>query len=130
MSISVNNNSNAAALTALQNLNNTQTELTQTEAIVSSTLAVNGAKDNPSLWSIAQSQTLQVNGLDAVTQSLSRATSVTDMATAAGQNVLNLLNKLKQDAISASEPSLDAGSRAAYNSDFKNLLGQISSTIS
>ena len=127
MSINVNNN--AAALNALQNLANTQTRLTQSEGIVSSGLAVGSAKDNPALWSIAQGQTLEINGLDAVTQSLGRATSVADMAAAAGQNVLNLLNRLKQDALSATEPSLDAPSRQAYNSDFKSLLTQITNTI-
>ncbi len=128
MSISVNN-TNAAALNALQNLANTQTQLTQSEGIVSSGLAVGSAKDNPALWSIAQGQTLEINGLDAVTQSLGRATSVADMATASGQNVLNLLNRLKQDALSATEPALDASSRQAYNSDFKSLLTQITNTI-
>ena len=129
MSISVNNSNNAAALTALQNLANNQAELTQSESIVSSGLSISGARDNPALWSIAQGQTLEINGLDAVTQSLGRATSVSDMASAAGQNVLDLLNRLKQDALSASEPSLDASSRQAFNSDFRGLLGQITNTL-
>ena len=129
MAISVNNN-NAAALIALQNLANTQDQLTDAQSITSSGLAVSQAQDDPALWSIAQSQQQEVGGLDAVSQSLSRATSVTDVATAAGQNVINLLNRLKQDALSASEPTLDTPSRQAFSSDFQNLLGQISATVS
>jgi flagellin len=129
MAISVNNNSNAAALMALQDLNNTQNQLTQTQDTVSSGLDVASAKDNPALWSIAQSQQQEITGLDAVTQSLNRATSLSDVATAAGQSVLNLLNQLKQKALSASETSLDATSRQALDSDFKNLLGQIAGTV-
>lgn len=129
MSISVNNTNNNAALLALLDLNNTQNQLSQTQGIVSSGVAVSSAQDNPELWSVAQNQQQSVNGLDAVTQSLNRATSITDVASAAGQGVITLLNKLKNDALSATEPSLDASSRAAYNTDFKNTLAQITSTV-
>jgi flagellin len=130
MAISVNNNTNAAALLALQGLNNTQDQLQQTQDVVDSGLAVSAPQDNPAIWSIAQNQQQQVNGLVAVTQSLNRASSISDVAAAAGQTVLNLLDKLKSDALSASDRSLDAASRAAYDSDFKSLLTQITSTFS
>lgn len=129
MSISVNNTSNAAALVALQDLNAQQAQLTQAQQAVSTGLAVPDAQSNPDLWSISQNQQQQVSGLDAVTQSLNRATSITDVATAAGQNVINLLNKLKNDALSATESSLDPSSRQAYNTDFQQLLGQINTTV-
>jgi flagellin len=128
MAISVNNPSNAA-LIALQDLANTQNQLNQTQNIVSSGVSVADAKDNPAIWSIAQNQQAQVTGLDAVIQSLNRATSVSDVAVAAGQTVITLLNQLKQDALTASEPSLDAASRQASNSDFQSTLAQITSTI-
>ena len=76
MAINVNNNSNAAALIALQNLANTQDQLTQTQNQVSTGLAVQTPQDNAAIWSIAQGQQLQIGGLDAVTQSLSRASSI------------------------------------------------------
>jgi flagellin len=129
MAISVNNNSSNAALIALQDLGNTHDKLSQTQSVVASGLSVSTAKDNPAIWSIAQNQQQEVTGLDAVIKSLNRATSVSDVATAAGQTVLNLLNQLKQDALSATEPSLDATSRQAMNSDFQNLLARISSTV-
>jgi len=128
MAISVNNTSNAA-LIALQDLGATQGKLTQTQSIVSSGLSVSSAQDNPAIWSIAQNQQQEVSGLDAVIKSLNRATSVSDVATAAGQTVVNLLNQLKQDALSATEPSLDATSRQAMNTDFQNVLAQITSTV-
>lgn len=129
MAISVNNNSNAAALIALQELANTQNQLTQTQGAVASGLAVQQPDDNPAIWSIAQGQQQEIAGLDAVTQSLNRATSISDVATAAGQTVLNLLNQLKQDALSASDTSLDSASQAAYNADFQGLLSNISETV-
>jgi flagellin len=129
MAINVNNNSNAAALIALQNLNNTQTQLTRTQDTVASGLAVSSAQDDPAVWAMAQGQQLQISGLDAVTQSLNRATSISDLATAAGQAVVNILNRLKQDALSATETSLDPAARQSYNDDFKSLLNQITQTV-
>jgi flagellin len=128
MAISVNNTSNAA-LIALQDLGATQDKLSQTQSIVSSGLSVSNAQDNPAIWSIAQNQQQEVSGLDAVIKSLNRATSVSDVANAAGQSVLNILNQLKQAALSATEPSLDATTRQAMSSDFQNLLGQIAKTV-
>ncbi len=129
MSISVNSANNAAALQALQDLANNQNQLSQTQNVVSSGLSVSSAQDNPAIWSISQNQQQQVSGLDAVIQSLNRATSISDVASAAGQTVINQLNQLKQDALSATEPSLDATSRDAMNSNFKSLLAQISNTV-
>jgi flagellin len=130
MSISVNSSTNSAALSALQDLNSTQNQLTQVENIISSTQKVSSAQDNPAVWSVAQTQNQQISGLQAVSMSLSRASSIADMATSAGQQVISLLNQLKQDALSATEPSLDASSRQAYTSDFQNTLNTISQTIS
>jgi flagellin len=127
LAISVNNNS--AALLALQDLANNQSQLSKTQGVVASGLSVSVAKDNPAIWSIAQNQQQEVNGLDAVVKSLNRATSISDVAAAAGQTVVNLLNQLKQEALSATEPSMDASSRQAMNNNFKNLIGRIASTV-
>ena len=127
MAISVNNNS--AALLALQDLANNQNQLSKTQGVVASGLSVSVAKDNPAIWSVAQNQQQEVNGLGAVVKSLNRATSISDVAAAAGQTVVNLLNQLKQEALSATEPSLDASSRQAMNNNFKNLIGRIVGTV-
>jgi flagellin len=127
LAISVNNNS--AALLALQDLANNQSQLSKTQGVVASGLSVSVAKDNPAIWSIAQNQQQEVNGLDAVVKSLNRATSISDVAAAAGQTVVNLLNQLKQEALSATESSMDASSRQAMNNNFKNLIGRIASTV-
>jgi flagellin len=129
MSINPTTPGNQAALLALNDLANTQNELNRTQSIVSSQLAISEPQDNPALWSIAQGQQQQVTALDSVTASLNRATSLSDVATAAGQTVLNLLNQLKQDALSATSTSLDTTSRQAYASDFQSVMGRIASTV-
>lgn len=127
MTISIQNNS--AALLALQNLNRTTEDLAQAQQQVSTTLAVAQPSDNPVIWAMAQGQQSDINGLASVTQSLNRASSVSDVALSAGQQVMTLLDQLKQSALSAQDPQLDSTSRSSLNTDFAGLLQRITSTL-
>jgi hypothetical protein len=49
-------NTNAGALIALENLNNTSQQLAQAQNVVSTGLAIGSAEDNGAIWSIAQSE--------------------------------------------------------------------------
>ena len=71
---------NKTAMLALQNLNATNDQLSSTQDKVSTGLKINNAKDNAAVWSIAQAQRGDVSALSAVTASLNRATSITDVA--------------------------------------------------
>jgi len=123
-------NSNYGAMVALQNLNATQSMLAQTENRISTGFAVSGPKDNGAVWAVAQSMRADVASLAAVTTSLNSATSATDVAVAAGQSISDLLTQMKAKALAASDNSLDANSRAAYNADFVALRDQIKSIVS
>lgn len=128
MSISVQNNS--SALLALQNLNRANDQLQQVQQEISTTLAVAQPKDNPIVWATAQGQKVDIDGLAAVTSSLNRASSISDVALSAGQSVADLLDKLKQDALSAQDTQLDTSARQSLNTDFAGLLQRISTTLS
>jgi flagellin len=128
MTISVQNNS--AALTALQNLNRTTDQLSNVQQEISTTLKVAQPKDNPAVWATAQGQKVDINGLAAVTQSLNRASSISDVALSAGQSVVDLLNQIKQDVLAAQDAQLDTTGRQSLNTDFQGLLQRITSTIS
>jgi flagellin len=127
MTISVQNNS--AALTALQNLNRANDQLANVQQEISTTLAVSQPKDNPSVWATAHGQKVDVDGLAAVTQSLNRASSISDVALSAGQSVVDLLNQIKQDVLSAQDAQLDTAGRQALNTDFQGLLQRITVTL-
>ena len=123
-------NTNAGALVALENLQSTQTQLAQTQNIISTGLAVSSAKDDASTWAIAQNQRAQVLSLDSVKQSLSRGQSVLDVAISAGTSISDLLSQMKAKALAASDQGLDATSRAALNNDFQALRDQITTIVS
>ena len=123
MALSVNNNS--AALTALQNLNATNEQLTAVQARISTGLKVGTAKDDAAIWSIAQGQRADIGALGAVKNSLDRASSIAQVSLTAGASVSDLLVQLKEKVVAAMDPSLDLNSRNALNADYKALLNQV-----
>ena len=123
MSISVH--TNKSALVALQNLNKTNDELSDVQNRINTGLSIANAKDNASVWSIAQGQRADIGALAAVKMSLDRAQSIAEVSMAAGESISDLLVQLKEKVVSAQDPSLDANSRTALDADFKSILRQI-----
>ncbi|MEJ1968003.1 MAG: flagellin [Rhizomicrobium sp.] len=127
MSFSVN--TNTGALVALQYLNATQSQMTQTQNAVNSGLKVASARDDGATYAIAQNQRGSIAGYGAVTDSLSRGSSAIDVALSAGQSISDLLIQLKTKALAAADASLDTASRQAMNQDFVAMRDQISTIV-
>jgi flagellin len=123
-------NTNVGAMIALQNLNSTSSELMSTQTRISTGLKVASAKDDGAAYAIAQTQRATVSSLDAVKDSLSRGSSVVDVAMSAGSSVSDMLTQLKEKALAASDTSLDTTSRTALNADFTSIRDQITKTLS
>ena len=122
-------NTNAGAFAALQNLNQTQSELNTTQTQINTGLRVASAKDDAATFAIAQTLRGEVSGLQAVSSSLDRAQSSLDVAIAAGEAVSDLLIELKEKAVAAKDNGLDTASRTSMNDDFKQLRDQITSIV-
>jgi flagellin len=117
-------------MVALQYLNQTNSQLSQTENEVNTGLKVSSAKDDGATFAIAQDMRGDVAGYSAVTESLNRGTSAVDVAMSAGQSISDLLIQMKQQALSASDQSLSTTDRQALNVDFAALRDQITSIVS
>jgi flagellin len=122
-------NTNYGALIALQNLNVTSRQLGETQNRIATGLRVASPTDGGAIYAIAQAMRADVAGYKAVTDSLNRTASVVDTAVAAGQAVSDLLAEMKEKALAASDGSLDANARAAYNADFTALRDQITKIV-
>ncbi|UTW57636.1 flagellin [Kordiimonas sp. SCSIO 12603] len=122
-------NTNAGAFAALQNLNQTQSELNTTQTQINTGLRVSSAKDDAATFAIAQTLRGEVSGLQAVSSSLDRAQSSLDVAIAAGEAVSDLLIELKEKAVAAKDNGLDTASRTSLNDDFEQLRDQITSIV-
>ncbi len=127
MTLSVNTNS--AALAALDVLNRTADALGATNARISSGLKVASAKDNASVYAVAQSQRVDIQALSAVTDGLNRAQSISDLGVATGQSVSDLLNTLKTNVLSATDASIDPATRQALNASFQSTLQRVAQTV-
>jgi flagellin len=122
-------NTNAAALSALQNLNKTGTLLERTQTELNTGLSVASSKDNGAVFAIAQTLRAETAGLRAATSSIDRALSSIDVAIAAGEAVSDLLIDMKEKAVAAKDAGLDTASRTSLNNDFGQLRNQITSIV-
>jgi flagellin len=122
-------NTNVGAMVALQYLNKTNKELSDTQTRINTGLRVASAKDNGAIWAIAQNQRATSGALDAVKESLQRGQSTVDVALAAGESVSDLLLQMKAKALAASDTTLDTNSRVALNTDFLSLRDQIGKAV-
>lgn len=127
MSFSVNTNVGAAA--ALQSLNATSKSLAAVQSRINTGLNVSSTKDDSAAYSIAQNLRGNLSDLKAVTSSLNRAKSVTDVAVAGAEQVSDAVNQLRTLAKQASDPGISDDIRAAYNKDFTALRDQITTIV-
>jgi len=118
-------NTNPGALIALQNLNSTNTELATTQSRINTGKKIGNAKDNGAIWSMAKMQSASSSSLNAVKDSLQRGQSTIDVALAAGDTITDLLTKMKEKALAASDTSLNTASFNALQADFISLRDQI-----
>jgi flagellin len=122
-------NTNVGAMVALQNLNKTNADLMQVQTRINTGLKVATAKDNGAIWAIAQNQRATSNALNAVKDSLQRGQSSVDVALSAGASISDLLLQMKEKALAASDSTISAASRTAYNDEFMSLRDQITKAV-
>ncbi|MDE7548350.1 flagellin [Acetobacter fabarum] len=110
MSLSINNNS--SSLVALEALNATQTELSKTENTVSTGKKVDNAADSPAIYSIAAQMNGNLQGMTAVSDSLSLGAQVVATANTAGNKIVSSLQTLQNTVTTAGQTGTDASAMA------------------
>jgi flagellin len=120
---------NPSALAVLKILRETNGELDRTQERVASGLRVATAADAPSTFLTAQALRGDLQSLETVNASLSRAQSIADVAIASGEAVSNLLIEMRESVIAASSATLTDAQRAAYDREFQELKSQIENVI-
>jgi flagellin len=122
-------NTNTGAMAALQSLSETNKGLTQVQSRINTGLNVSSTKDDSASFTIAQGLRGDMGGLKAVSSSLSRAKSVTDVAVAGAEQISDVVNQMKAKAYQAADAGIDTATRDAYNSDFVALRDQITTIV-
>lgn len=122
-------NTNVGAMAAIATFNAINAELAEVQMRLTTGRKVNSAKDNPAIWAIAQNQRSEIRGLDAVRGSLQRGMSVVDTAISAAESISDLLNQMKELAVSAADYPPADPARTAINENYLALRKQIDTVV-
>jgi flagellin len=121
-------NTNVGAMAALQSLSSTNKSLAQTQSRINSGYNVASTKDDSAAFAIAQTLRSDMSGMKAVSSSLNRAKSVTDVAVAGAEQISDILIEMKKKALESAD-TIDQASRDAINQDFLALRDRITTVI-
>ncbi|MET3722440.1 flagellin [Sphingomonas trueperi] len=122
-------NTNVGAMAALQSLTATQKDLATTQSRINTGLSVSSTKDDSASYTIAGGLRGDLGGLKAVSSSLSRAKSVTDVAVAGAEQINDIVNQMQAKAKQAADNGIDTATRDALNKDFTALRDQITTIV-
>ena len=122
-------NTNVGAMAALQSLNETTKGMSQVQSRINTGLNVASTKDDSASYTIAQGLRGDMGGLKAVSSSLSRAKSVTDVAVAGAEQISDVVNQMKAKAYQSADAGIDTATRTALNNDFVALRDQITTIV-
>ena len=121
-------NTNFAAITALQSLNQTNRDLNTTQARISTGLRVGTAEDNAAYWSMATTMRSDNKALSAVSDALGLGAATIDVAYTAMNSSIDVLTEMKAKLVAAREPGVDRAKVQTEIDELQNQLRAISSS--
>jgi len=121
---------NAAAMTALQTLTQTNKELEQTQNRISTGYRVATATDNAAYWSIATTMRSDNKALGTVKDALGLGKATVDVAYTALDKSIDVVTEIKTKLVAAREPGVDRGKIQSEISELQNQLQSIASSAS
>lgn len=120
-------NTNFAALTALQSLNQTNKSMLETQKHISTGFRVAGAEDNAAYWSMATTMRSDNKSLSAVSDALGLGAATIDVAYTAMSSSIEVVTEIKAKLVAAREPGVD---RSKVQTEIDQLQDQLRSIAS
>ncbi|MEM7750722.1 MAG: flagellin [Pseudomonadota bacterium] len=102
-------NTNFAALTALQSLNETNKDLLMTQNRISTGLRIGDAADGAAYWSMSTTMKSDNKALSAVSDALGLGAATADVAYTAMNSAIDVTSEIKAKLVAAREPGVDRG---------------------
>lgn len=100
-------NTNFAAMTALQSLNQTNKDMIKTQSRISTGYRVGQASDNAAYWSMATTMRSDNKSLSAVTDALGLGAATVDTAYTAMDKAIDVMTDIQQKLVLARQPGAD-----------------------
>ena len=113
---------NASAMTALQTLNTTNSNMAQVQNRISTGQRVASAQDNAAYWSIATTMRSDNAALSAVQDALGLGAATVDTMYTAMDSTVDVVKEIKAKLVAAKQPGVDRGK---IQSDITELQGQL-----
>ena len=118
-------NTNLSSLTAQRNLNSSQSSLATSMQRLSSGLRVNSAKDDAAGLAIAERMNTQVRGLNVAARNANDGISLAQVAEGALGKVGDMLQRVRELAVQASNATNSADDRKALQAEVSQLRDEI-----
>jgi flagellin len=115
-------NTNVAAMTALQTLTQTNKQLTETQAHISTGYRVANASDNAAYWSIATTMRSDNSAMSTVQDALGLGASTIDVAYTGINSAIKVVDQIKSKLVAARQPGVD---RNKVQSEITELQAQL-----
>lgn len=117
---------NTAAISTLSSLRAINASMSETQAQISSGLRVETAADNAAYWSIGTTMRSDNKALGAVVDAMNLGSATVDVAYAAMESTVDILDEIKARLTAASEPGVD---RSKVQKEIDQLQDQLQSVI-
>jgi flagellin len=118
-------NTNISAINAQRSLGKTQASLQTTMQRLASGLRINAAKDDAAGIAIASRMTAQIRGLTQAARNANNAVSVVQTIEGGLDEIHNMLQRMRELAVQASDDSNTATDRQNLNDEFQALKNEI-----
>ena len=118
-------NTNIASISVQKNLTKASDNLTTSMTRLSTGLRINSAKDDAAGSQISNRLTSQVNGLNVAVKNAQDANNIAQAAEGALQESTNILQRMRELSLQASNGSNSADDRASLNQEFKSMAAEL-----
>ncbi|AHB47775.1 flagellin [Hyphomicrobium nitrativorans NL23] len=119
-------NTNIAAMTALQTLRSTNSELLQTQNRISTGLRVSSASDNAAYWSIATTMRNDRQSISTVSDALGLGSATAEIASKGIETGIKIASEIKDKLLAARTPGVD---RAKIQTEITELQESLKAVV-
>jgi len=113
-------------MSALQTLRSIDSQMSTTQARISSGLKVGSASDNAAYWSISTTMKTESSSLSVVGEALGMGSSLADISNTATQSLIDLMGKVRDRVVAAGESTND---KDKIQTELAQLYTQMTNTV-
>ena len=117
---------NNGAMVALQTLNTINNNMSDVQSQISTGKKVANAKDNAAVWAISSVMQSDVDGFEAISESLNLGASTVAVARNATESVRDILGEIQTRVVAAQESNVD---RNKLQNELDSLRNQVTSIV-